>query len=330
MRESVVTASLAEAFPALVEQILGGAGAAAVDAELERLPGLGAPVAACFRCELSVGALFGLELADGRRVALKVHQAHVTPRDVDAVQSVQGHLTASGLPCPRPVLGPTPFLGRVASAEQWLAEGEPAENVDPARRRAMARLLARQIELCRDLPAGSVLDWPADDDRLWGTPHNALFDFGATAAGAERIDEVARAALRLHRAGPRVLAHQDWSVKHFRWRGDRPTAIYDWDSLFTDHESIAVGAAAVTHTMALRPLRPWRPEPEDAIAFLDEYERARPLGPAARRAAEAHAVYSVAYAARCEHALAARGAPAVATAARETLEEFVRALLPAA
>jgi hypothetical protein len=212
VRESVVTASLAEAFPALVEQILGGAGAAAVEAELERLPGLGAPVAACFRCELSVGALFGLELADGRRVALKVHQAHVTPRDVDAVQSAQGHLAASGLPCPRPVLGPTPFLGRVASAEEWLDEGEPAETVDPARRRAMAHLLARQIELCRDLPAGSVLDWPPDDDRLWGTPHNALFDFDATAAGAERIDEVARAALRLHRAGPRVLAHQDWTL----------------------------------------------------------------------------------------------------------------------
>ena len=330
MRESVVTASLAEAFPALVEQILGGAGAAAVDAELERLPGLGAPVAACFRCELSVGALFGLELAVGRRVALKVHQAHVTPRDVRAVQSAQEHLAASGLPCPRPVLGPTPFLGRVASAEEWLDEGEPAETVDPARRRALARLLARQIELCRDLAAGSVLDWPPDDERLWGTPHNALFDFDGTAAGAERVDEVARAALLRHRAGPRVLAHQDWTLKHFRWRGDRPAAIYDWDSLFTDHESIPVGAAAAAHSSALGSPHPWRPRVADAVAFLDEYERARPLGPATRRAAEAHAVYSVAYTARCEHALAARGAPVVATAAREALEEFVRALLPAA
>jgi hypothetical protein len=171
VRESVVALGLSEAFPALVEQILGGAGAAAVESELERLSGLGAPVVACFRCELSVGALFGLALADGRRVAL----------------------------------GPTPFLGRLASAEEWLDEGEPAESVDPARRRTMARLHARQIDLCRDLAAGSVLDWPPDDDRLWGTPHNALFDFDATAAGAERINEVACAALRLHRAGPRVL-----------------------------------------------------------------------------------------------------------------------------
>ncbi len=322
MRESVVSEELRDAPPILVEQILGGADAQTVDAELERLSAV-----RCFFFAASIGALFGIELGDGRRVALKVHQQRVSAQDLEAVQSAQAELAAREYPCPRPVLGPTPFLDRLATGDEWRDDGAPVETVDDARRLQMAALLAHQITLCAELPAASVLAWVPRDERLWPTPHNALFEFERTAAGAEWIDEIAAESRKRNRAGPRVLAHQDWSVKHFRWEGDAVTVIYDWDSLFVDNESISVGAAAATHTYPPEGALPWTPNVDDAVAFLDAYERERPLDAETRRAAEAHAVYSTAYTCRCEHAIAEGHDFEPATGARAVLREFAARLL---
>jgi len=322
VRESVVAVELLDAPPVLVEQILGGADAETVDGELQRLGAV-----RCFFFEASIGALFGIELADGRRLALKVHQQRVSADDLEAVQSAQAHLATHGFPCPRPVLGPTPFLDRLATAEEWCHEGAPVETVDDARRAQMAALLARQIALCAELPAASVLTWVPREERLWPTPHNALFDFERTAAGAEWIDEIAAEARTRNRGGPRVLAHQDWSLKHFRWDGTTVTVIYDWDALVVDNESISVGAAAATHTYPPEGALPWTPNVDDAIAFLDAYERERPLGAEARRAAEAHAVYSTAYTSRCEHAIEYGQDFEPVTGARAVLRDFAARLL---
>src|SRR5712691_2763672 len=225
-------------------------------------------------------------------------------------------------PSLRPVLGPTPFLDRLATGEEWRDDGAPVETVDDARRLQMAALLARQITLCAELPAASVLAWVPRDERLWPTPHNALFDFERTAAGAEWIDEIAAESRKRNRAGSRVLAHQDWSVKHFRWEGDAVTVIYDWDSLFVDNESISVGAAAATHTYPPEGALPWTPSLDDTIAFLAAYERARPLDGETRRAAEAQAVYSTAYTSRCEHAIEYGRDFEPVTGARAVLRDF--------
>src|SRR5436190_2096159 len=317
MRESVVRERLEWMFPELREQLLGGADADTVEAELERL---GAE--RCFFVDASIGALFGIELADGGQVALKVHQARVSEADLDAMQSVQRHLVDVGFPCPRPVVPPTPFLGRIATGEEWRDEGESVDVVDDEHRAVMAAHLARQIELCSDLPSTRVLTWVPDDEHLWPTPHNALFDFDAP--GGEWIDEIARAAKARNRAGPRVLAHQDWTTKHFRWHGLEPSVVYDWDALFTDNESISVGAAAVTHTYPNVVREPWAGAVDTTIAFLDAYEQARRLAPETRRAAEAHAVYSVAYGARCEQGFVG-GEPA--TRERSVLREFAEEFL---
>ena len=65
----------------------------------------------------------------------------------------------------------------------------------------------------------------------WGVPHSKLFDFEATAAGAEWIDEIASQAqaIKLRGEGDLVLGHIDWGVKHFRYVGERVSVIYDWD-----------------------------------------------------------------------------------------------------
>lgn len=111
--------------------------------------------------------------------------------------------------------------------------------------------------------------------------------------------------MHLAEAGRVVIGHGDWSVKHFRFRGLRPTVIYDWDSLSCDLETILVGGAAATfaYTEAFD-VDVWA-SLEEALAFVSEYEeaRAKPFTDAERRGVHASIVYSRAYSARCTHAV---------------------------
>jgi hypothetical protein len=257
----------------------------------------------CFAFEVSVGALFGLLLEDGSKIAVKVHVQR-DPRYLVAVQRVQAHLFEVGFPCPQP-------LGVRGSAtfERWFEEGTYRDGHEPAVRGVIAGHLALLFRLTRELHplAGIEPFLPNEEDPLWPVPHNVLFDFEATAQGAEWIDEIARAAKPLMdtRAGELVIGHGDWTVKHFRFDGLRPTVVYDWDSLGTDFESIFVGntAASFTYTEHL-PVAVW-PSVLEASLFFQDYEAARgqELSPEERRAAQAAAVYSRAYSVRCTHAV---------------------------
>src|SRR5689334_15102220 len=67
-------------------------------------------------------------------------------------------------------------------------------------------------------------------DALYPQPHSPIFDFAATAAGAEWIDDFARRALAhdtLH--APPVLGHGDWRVEHLRFDSGRIVVSFDWD-----------------------------------------------------------------------------------------------------
>jgi hypothetical protein len=256
----------------------------------------------CFAFDVSVGARLGLRLADGTRVALKVsRQDH---EYLTAVQQVQEHLWRNGFPVPRPL----DVRGRGA-IEEWRDDGDFRDGHDPAVRAVIARYLAELFRLTGELepPAGLEPYFAPPDAPLWPRPHSVLFDFEATAGGAEWIDEIARSAkpLRDARVGRLVIGHGDWTVKHFRFDGSRPTVIYDWDSLNTDYETVFVGgsAASFTYTEEL-PVDVWPTEVE-AAAFIEDFERARetPFTPEERRAVGAAAVYSRAYSARCTHAV---------------------------
>ncbi|MFL5930641.1 MAG: phosphotransferase [Gaiellaceae bacterium] len=321
-----LTRRLHRPYGVLVAEVFGTTDAAQVEAALLGLP---LEIRRCFHFEISVGALFGVELGDGRRVALKVHQARVGAPELEAQQVVQAHLADRGFPCPRPVLGPTPFLVGLCSAEEWRTDGRRYGVVTGARRRAMAEAVLRITELGAELPRLPPLEAYQARQELWPEPHNALFDFDATRAGAEEIDAIAGRAARLMHAGPVVLGHQDFSLKHFRFgAGGQITIVYDWDSLSVDHESVALGGAAATHTAALH-VRIFELSVETTLAFVDAYEDGRGGLPAeVRRAALAYAVYIVAYTARCEHALSvARGSRRL-TAARAALPSFASELLP--
>jgi hypothetical protein len=275
----------------------------------------------CFAFEVGIGALLGLRLHQGTRIALKVHLDRVERRYLEAVQRVQDHLVARGFPCPKP-LG---VRGR-ATLEEWRDDGVYRDAHEREVRRVVAAHLAELLRVTDDLePPPGLEPYAAPPDApLWPAPHNVLFDFEATAEGAEWIDEIAAAAKPLRDApvGRLVIGHGDWTVKHFRFDGLRPTVIYDWDSLNTDFETVFVGGSAATFTYTEHlPVSVW-PTVEEAQAFLEDYERARneAFTPEVRAAASAATVYARAYSARCTHAVRK-------DATRMQLREFAEAFL---
>lgn len=293
---------------------------------------LGAAIDELEFCELSVGAVFGLRLADERRVVVKVFRPGTDSAVVDGLVAVQQHLAADGFPCPNVLGARRSFGASHAIVMPLLDEGEYVDAKAPAVRAEWAALLQRQIERCRvfaDSPGFST--WRPPSGRLWHEPHNALFDFERTQRGAEWIDAIAADALAVLERQPRplLLGHADWSAKHFRYAPQRPpgrriTMVYDWDSLRYGTEVEIVAGAAVSFTVTWYvPGGDKLPPVESSLAFVADYEAARgaPFSAGERHALVAAARYARAYTARCEHSANSNGTSA--EKARPTLRDVV-------
>lgn len=218
----------------------------------------------------------GVELADGRRVAIKTRPAHDRLHGCAAVQRV---LHAAGFPCPEPLAGPVTLDGMMRSAEAWVAGDE--RFID--RRRAPERFaqeLARLVALVPDPAAVPSLDpppawvwWDHDEPGVWPIPDAGPPLDGHPASGW--LDEIgARVRERLARvAAPPVIGHADWESQNLRWAGERLHVVHDWDSAICQPEALIAGAAAAVfpvsgglmHAASL----------EETTAFLAAYERAR-------------------------------------------------------
>ena len=298
--------------PAFTRSILGTADPEEIARRLDGFceAHLGSGMGEVIFCDLSVGASFGLRLGDGRRVFLKAYPPDRPHEFLGAVRRVQGHLFEQGFPAPRPLAGPAPFGPGLATVDDFVDEGEHADPHDPSIRRTMAKTLVRLIDLAREVPDVRGLDkgwrWPKKG-KLWPEPHNALFDFEATVAGAEWIDEVAEEAKRIIDGfdGGVVVGHTDWSVDQMRFEDDQVAVVYDWDSLRPEKEIMVVGHGASHFSATWHSGVPNPPSPEETWLFVEEYEAARgkPFSEQERRATAAAAIYGVAYTARCEHAL---------------------------
>lgn len=260
----------------------------------------------------SVGSVAGVTLDDGRRVVVKAHQPHVRRARLEAVHAVMTALADAGFPCPRPLVGPTP-IGQGLATIEALVDGARRDGHDPAVRRELARTL---VELMRLAPLHDALgaSWftglPAET--LWPRPHSPLFDFETTRAGAERIDAIAAAARAVPRAGQRCTGHFDWRAEHARFDGDRMIVAYDWDSLHVDLEPVCVGAAA--HAFCAdweRDDVPAAPELDELHAFIADVEAARGarFDGDQRATLAGSLIYSLAYTARCTHALGEAAGP---------------------
>jgi hypothetical protein len=298
--------------PVIERDVFGSEEPALAASAIERfcVEHLGAEVAECLFFVSSIGCVTGVVLHDGRRVVVKAHQPDKSEARLRACQSVQRVLADRGFPAPRPLLPPTPLGRGLAVVEAYLREGEIGDGHEPAVRRALAAGFAtlvgtiRPSELSEALPGAwfSTLG-----PRLWPRPHNALFDFEATARGAEWIDALAARARAVPLAGEAVVAHFDWRIEHVLLREGRIATVYDWDSLHLEREPVAVGAAASAFTARwdLDPPREPVPSLDEKRAFVAEYEQARgrPFTRAERAVLWASCAYSTAYIARCQHAL---------------------------
>jgi hypothetical protein len=153
-----------------------------------------------------------------------------------------------------------------------------------------------------------------------------IFDFEAAAAGAEWIDNLARQARQTlqNAAGEYVIGHIDWSVKDFRFENGIVRVIYDWDSLALDRETIIVGEAARGFTSTWHLDVRIAPDPEEARAFVHEYETARGKSFTAVEwnTIAAAATYAMAYSARCEHSLDPRTSNFPEGSYREALARY--------
>ena len=273
---------------------------------------LAAPVADYLFYESSQGAVCGVRLANGRRIVLKIHQPSRSQDFLQAVVQVQNYLQAHNYPCTKPLLNPKPLANGTTTVEELVDEGVYHQAHDPAIRRSMASMLAQLIKLTQQpevIPGlhPAALDIRLPEGVIWPTPHSKLFDFKATASGAEWIDEIAHwtQEIRLHGVGQLVLGHTDWSVKHFRYVGERVHVIYDWDSLALEKEPVIVGHTSVNFTYTEFFDGPIHPTFDETHAFVIEYETARgkPFSADEQKTLKAAQIYSIAYGARIEHAL---------------------------
>jgi Ser/Thr protein kinase RdoA (MazF antagonist) len=273
---------------------------------------LGAAIARYRFFDSSSGSVHGVQLDDGREVVVKVHRPGLGRAYLDALYDVQATLVANGCAGPRPLVAPVPAPPGHIVAEEMLGPFVKPDAHDPAVRRTLAAGLADFVRLGRaafpELDPRLVHPMTVSDDALYPEPHSPRFDFEATSAGAEWIDELALAArgrLAACDQGPVVLTHGDWRIDNVRVDAGRVVAIYDWDSVCVQPEAAAVATAALTFCCDWGQSERRRfPAPGEITAFIAEYERARG---AAFNAAEkdfiaASMVATLAYGARCEHA----------------------------
>ncbi len=258
------------------------------------------------RCGLhyheSVGIVVGLQLSGGDRVAVKLHR----PERATCLEErcrIQEHLRRAGLPCPEVLVDATDCGDAVVTVERWLDGGHPDHPAAETTRRTLAEGLHRFIEAARSFGDADLARAWDTDDGLYPEPHDLRFDFAATAAGAEWIDDLARRARQRIGTQPDVVGHVDWRSANVVVSGGTLTAIYDWDSLAIGSEAGLVGEASTTWCLAWEWGHRALPDVAQMDAFVRDYERQRDTDFTAAERAElcAAQVLTLAYLARCEH-----------------------------
>jgi hypothetical protein len=264
--------------------VLGPAPGAELRAFLDSytLDRLGSPIAEVRFRAGRIDAVWGVVLGDGRPVVVKAHRQPVDVVALRAARDAQSILAAAGYPCPRPLSGPDEVDGRVLTAEVLLADGAAPDGRDPAHRRLLADGLVAHIDVLRGHPdllgrAGVGPSWCRYHDGPWPVPHDPIVDFRSTTVGYGWLDTFARQAsgqVIAHRdPDGQVVAHADWYGGNTAVAGGELVGTFDWE-LVADDEAVVAGFAAACYA-ASATSGAGLSTPEDAVAFLRDYDRAR-------------------------------------------------------
>ena len=272
---------------------------------------LGSPIAKVRFRAGRIDAVWGVELDDGRAVVIKVHRP---PADIDAIAAAgdaQRLLTAANFPCPEPLSGPDEIDGRVLTAEVLLA-GEVPDGRDPVNRRLLAAGLAWHVDLLRSRPdllhrTGSGPSWCHYQAGPWPVPHDPIVDFRSTPAGYGWLDTFAQRAadqILAYRDGAEVVVgHADWYAGNAAVAEGALVGTFDWE-LVADAEAVIAGFTAACYA-ASSTSGSGLSTPDEAAAFLQDYEAARDVSLTGReqRAACGATAWILAFNARWELAL---------------------------
>jgi hypothetical protein len=223
----------------------------------------------------SVGAVFGLALANAENVVLKVFPSSLDRKALLAIERCLSHVHAAGFPSPKQLV-PLFEAGSTFAAFYELVEGEVLDAHRPDVRRTLAEALASLTEIVANLDPAALPVALGRDETLWDAPHRA--EMRLDIEGGEWIDERARACRQVIRDAnlSPICAHYDWSTKNTLFRDGRLRAVLDWDSMKQASEAEMVGRAAAEFTAHGGGLTSRStPTHDEATAFVREYEDAR-------------------------------------------------------
>lgn len=266
---------------------------------------LGARVVSGIRYHASVAATVGVEIDSGERIAVKfIRRDRSDPWE--AALLVQQTARAAGLPAPQPLVGPFSLGEATVVVETWLDPGTPDDPASPATRSALAAGLHALIRATSPLVGSLDLRSPlrTAPGSEYGEPHDLRFDFDASAAGAEWIDELNTEARRVLANEPAdAIGHVDWRGGNVVVGDGRLAAIYDWDSAAVGSEAMFVAMSSTVWSLAWEWGRSAHPVPASMAAFVADYEtaRGRAFDDHDRPVIRAAQISQLAYSARCEH-----------------------------
>ncbi len=306
------------------DAVFGPVGPRAVAGWYERLCEmvLGSPVGDARFFTASAGCVAGLELTDGRSVAVKAYQRRWQLDHLVQVASATTLLAARAFPCPVPVADPVVFEGVTATIDSMLTD-PGMRHLVAAEATLSAAALAEAAATLAELDASAWAGrhaMTAGPTSLYPPPHDPSFDFTLDPAGAAWIDRLAGAALAVLSTdtGRPQWIHGDWSARNLRFDHGQLVASFDWDSLAAFPDSRGAGIAAATWRLTGEDDDPPAPGLDEVESYLECYaDAAGGRNASWRRSAIASALYALAYTARCEHAIAA--VSAVDAPARATL-----------
>ncbi|GKU25057.1 hypothetical protein [Clostridium folliculivorans] len=273
-------------------------------------------VGECLYAGLSVGASFGLKLNNGQEIFLKINKpnnddsiAQCSFEGMKAISTVQEKLSEYQFPCPKVIISPVEYRDVIVTVNSYEDIGAQIDAHNPSIRKSIAEKYAELIKRTDPFIKTEGFKYFNfyKNDKLFPTPHNALFDFNKAGTAANWIDNIASRSKKIINSIPEnlVLGHCDWSLKHFRFVNDEMIMIYDWDSLCLQDEYHLLGIAASTFTTTWDIPVKITPSQHEAYEFVREYEsvRGKKFTKEELMKISACSTYIMSYTARCELAV---------------------------